>query len=129
MNKFELIQKESEPMKEDVNYNKRSGTKRNNVNTTKNKDISFKLREINFLQYYRSPMKSPRNGDNAKEIIRYDRLRNPQKRQNTNNLVLNNSAKKRNVKNKYYNDRSHGKIELGPKIKTIDYDDYNEDSD
>ena len=129
MNKFELIQKESEPMKEDVNYNKRSGTKRNNVNTTKNKDISFKLREINFLQYYRSPMKSPRNGDNAKEIIRYDRLRNPQKRQNTNNLVLNNSAKKRNVKNKYYNDRSHGKIELGPKIKTIDYEDYNEDSD
>ena len=129
MNKFELIQKESEPMKEDVNYNKRSGNKRNNVNTTKNKDISFKLREINFLQYYRSPMKSPRVGENAKEIIRYDRLRNPQKRQNTNNLVLNNSAKKRNVKNKYYNDRSHGKIELGPKIKTIDYDDYNEDSD
>ena len=129
MNKFELIQKESEPMKEDVNYNKRSGNKRNNMNTTKNKDISFKLREINFLQYYRSPMKSPRNGDNSKEIIRYDRLRNPQKRQNKNNLVLNNSAKKRNVKNKFYNDRSHGKIELGQKIKTIDYDDYDEDSD
>jgi len=129
MNKFELIQKETEPIKEDINYNKRSWAKRNNVNTTKNKDTSFKLREINFLQYYRSPMKSPRNGDNPSEIIRYDRLRNPQKRKNTNNLLMNNSAEKRNLKNKYYIDRSHGKIELGPKIKTIDYDNYNDDSD
>ena len=129
MNKFELIQKEGEPIKEDVNYNKRNVLKKNYVNSTKNRDTSFKLREINFLQYYRSPMKSPKNGDSDNKIIKYDRLRKPQKKINPYSLFVNSSEKKRKVKNKYNIDRSHGKIELNPKIKTIDYDNYNDDSD
>ena len=128
-NKFELIQKEGEPIKEDVNYNKRSVLKRNNVFSTKNKDTSFKLREINFLQYYRSPMKSPKNGDNDNKIIRYDRLRRQQKKLNPHTLFVKSSEKKRKMKNKYNIDRSHGKIELNPKIRTIGYDNYNDDSD
>ena len=60
MNKFELIQKEAEPMKEDITYTKRSANKKSNLNTTRDRDTSFKLREINFLQYYRSPKKSER---------------------------------------------------------------------
>ena len=121
-NKFELIQKE-EPIKEDyLNYYQKSGIKRNNINNKKDNN-SFKLKEINFLQYYRSPMKSRRKEDNSREIIRYKRIRKFQKRQNTFALFENNSEKKRNLKNKYNIDRSHGKIELNPENKTLDYDD------
>ena len=128
VNKFELIQKESEPIKEEVTYNKKSILKRNNINSTKNKDTSFKLREMNYIQYYRSPGKSPKN-ENENEIIRYDRLRKPQKRQNNQNLLVNSSSQKKKSKNKYNIDRSHGKIELDPKIKKINYDDYINESD
>ena len=128
VNKFELIQKESEPIKEEVTYNKKSILKRNNINSTKNKDTSFKLREMNYIQYYRSPGKSPKN-ENENEIIRYDRLRKPQKRQNNQNLLVNSSSQKKKSKNKYNIDRSHGKIELDPKIKKINYDDYIGESD
>ena len=128
VNKFELIQKESEPIKEEVTYNKKSILKRNNINSTKNKDTSFKLREMNYIQYYRSPGKSPKN-ENENEIIKYDRLRKPQKRQNNQNLIVNSSSQKKKSKNKYNIDRSHGKIELDPKIKKINYDNYNDGSD
>ena len=128
VNKFELIQKESEPIKEEVTYNKKSILKRNNINSTKNKDTSFKLREMNYIQYYRSPGKSPKN-ENENEIIRYDRLRKPQKRQNNQNLLVDSSSQKKKSKNKYNIDRSHGKIELDPKIKKINYDDYIGESD
>ena len=129
VNKFELIQKEPEPIKEDITYNKKSTKTRYNVQSTKNRDNSFKLREINFMQYYRSPAKSPNKGENDREIIRYDRFRKPQKRQNVHSLFVNSSSKKKKEKNKYNIDRSHGKIELDPKNKTIDYDNYNDDSD
>ena len=68
-------------------------------------------------------MKSRRKEDNSREIIRYKRIRKFQKRQNTFALFENNSEKKRNLKNKYNIDRSHGKIELNPENKTLDYDD------
>ena len=128
-NKFELIQKEGEPIKEDISYNRGIGLKRRYENTTKNRDTSFKLREINFMQYYRSPMKNKKNEDEEKEIIRYGRFRKIQKRQITQTLFVNSSAQKRNLKNKYNIDRSHGRIELDPQNKTIDYDNSNDDSD
>ena len=126
MNKFELIQKEAEPMKEDITYIKRSTNKKSNLNTTRDRDTSFKLREINFLQYYRSPKKFQMNEEKNNEIIRYDRLRIFRKKQNTQSLFTNNSAEKRKIKNKYNIDRSHGKIELDPRNRTID--NYNEES-
>ena len=130
INKFELIQKEGEPIKEDISYNRGSALKRRYDNTTKNRDSSFKLREINFMQYYRSPMKNQKNSEEEKEIIRYGRYKKIHKKQITQTLFTTNSVKKRNLKNKYNIDRSHGKIELDPKIKNIDDDDnYNDDSD
>ena len=130
INKFELIQKEGEPIKEDISYNRGSALKRRYDNTTKNRDSSFKLREINFMQYYRSPMKNQKNSEEEKEIIRYGRYKKIHKKQITQTLFTTSSVKKRNLKNKYNIDRSHGKIELDPKIKNIDDDDnYNDDSD
>ena len=130
INKFELIQKEGEPIKEDISYNRGSALKRRYDNTTKNRDSSFKLREINFIQYYRSPMKNQKNSEEEKEIIRYGRYKKIHKKQITQTLFTTSSVKKRNLKNKYNIDRSHGKIELDPKIKNIDDDDnYNDDSD
>ena len=128
-NKFELIQKEPQTMKEDLSYYKKTVIKRKNVgegNNRRDKDNSFKLKEINFLQYYRSPMKSQRKEENSIEIIRNHRLNKFKKRQNTLALFWTNSEKKRNLKNKYNIDRSHGKIELNPEYRTLDYDDDND---
>ena len=129
INKFELIQKEGEPIKEDISFNRGSAIKRRYDNTTKNRDSSFKLREINFMQYYRSPIKNKKNNEEEKEIIRYGRYRKIHKKQITQTSFTTSSVKKRNLKNKYNIDRSHGKIELDPKIKNIDDDNYNDDSD
>ena len=129
INKFELIQKDGEPIKEDVSYKRGRSLRRRNENSTKNRDSSFKLREINFMQYYRSPTKNQKSEDDEKEIIRYGRYKKIKKKQIAQNLFTNTSENKRNLKNKYNIDRSHGKIELDPKIKNINDDNYNEDSE
>ena len=124
-NKFELIQREKIPIREESKYNKRSLLNKSNISTARNIDTSFKLKEINYMQYYRSPLKDSGKKENEKEIIRYDRLRKIKNRQNT-SLFLNKSMEKRKVKNKYNIIRSNGKIELDPKNKTIDNDDFDD---
>ena len=130
LNKFELIQKEDEPIKEEKNendapYSKKTlrSDKKKNPN---NKDTtSYKLREMNYSQFYRSPMKSPKFED-EKSLIG-NRIKKPGERQNTQKSFLNNTSRYwprgRNI------DRSRGKIEFDPKYRSIDYDNGYELSD
>jgi hypothetical protein len=61
MNKFELIQNEEEPVnveRDNVEINPYSTkTYRKNREKSANKDNSYKLREMNYSQFYRSPKK------------------------------------------------------------------------
>ena len=134
MNKFELIQKEKEPIKEvpeeneSTPYSKK--TYRTNRKKVPAKENSYKLREINFTQFYRSPMKSPKvtEDDKSNAESRVPRFRKPEKRKNTQTSLLNNTRVwniniKRDIDNYGSNniDRSRGKIELDPRSRSIDY--------
>ncbi len=59
LNKFELIQKEPEPIKEEGDNENPYNTKtfKTDKKRTLNRDTSYKLREMNYSQFYRSPMK------------------------------------------------------------------------
>ena len=132
LNKFELIQEEPEPkdeneQKERTPYSKKTlRTDRKNPN---NRDNSYKLREMNYSQFYRSPMKTPKAKEDEKSLIG-KRIRRPGERKNTQNTsFLNSSSVWRNGRNNNI-DRSRGKIEFDPKYRSIDYDNgYDFDSD
>ena len=141
MNKFELIQNEEEPAKEErdnVEINPYSTkTYRNDRKKSANKDNSYRLREMNYSQFYRSPKKLPKlagEDDRALMNSTFSRLRRTEKKQNTRPFLNTYSRNWRNNKN--YNIgsnniyRNRGKIELDPKSRTIDfgYGDYG-DSD
>ena len=146
MNKFELIQKEKEPIKEVPEENIESSpyskkTFRSSRKKTTAKENSYRLREINFTQFYRSPMRSPRANDDDRSMgsSQASRIRRPERRKNTQTSLLNNTRVwniniSRNIDNYGSNniDRSRGKIELDPRSRSIDYsngyDDY-DDSD
>jgi len=134
MNKFELIQKEEEPIKEvpeeneSTPYSKK--TYRTNRKKAPAKENSYKLREINFTQFYRSPMKSPKVTEDDKSMAssRVTRIRKLEKRKNTQTSLLNNTRVwnihiNRNIDNFGSNniERSRGKIELDPRSRSIDY--------
>ena len=126
LNKFELIQKEKEPIKEEKEekesgpYNTKTlRSDRKNINN--NKENTYKLREMNYSQFYRSPMKSPKIEEDEKSLIG-NRIKRPGERQNTQRSFM-----KRRGRNF---DRSRGKIEFDPKYRSIDYDNgYDLDSD
>ena len=73
---------------------------------------------MNYSQFYRSPMKSPRI-DDEKSLIG-NRIKKPGEKQNAQKSFLNNTSRYwprgRNI------DRSKGKIEFDPKYRSIDYD-------
>jgi hypothetical protein len=103
------------------------------------KENSYRLREINFTQFYRSPMRSPRVNDDERSMgsSQASRIRRPERRKNTQTSLLNNTRVwniniNRNIDNYGSNniDRSRGKIELDPRSRSIDYGyDYYDDSD
>ena len=136
MNKFELIQKEEEPIKEEIEENE-TPLKRNRSEkkTSANKDNSYKLREMNFTQFYRSPLKPPYHEEEEKSSTGH-RIKRPGERKRTHKGTMSNSNSRyfRNNRNQGSNniERSRGKIELDPRYRSIDYDnrygDY-EDSD
>ena len=145
LNKFELIQNEEDSInvererereKEEINpYSTK--TYRNDRNKSRNRDNSYKLREMNFSQYYRSPKKLPKlagEDDRAMMNNTFNRLRRTEKKPNSRPFLNSYSRNWRNNRN--YNIgsnniyRNRGKIELDPKSRTIDfgYGDYG-DSD
>ena len=68
---------------------------------------------MNYSQFYRSPMKSPKIEEEEKSLIG-NRIKRPGERQNTQRSFM--KRKGRNF------DRSRGKIEFDPKYRSIDYD-------
>ena len=123
LNKFELIQKEAEPIKEEKDeneapYSKRTLRSDKKKNQNSKETTTYKLREMNYTQFYRSPMKSPRIDD--EKLLIGNRIRKPWEKQNTQKSLLNNTSKfwpkGRNI------ERSRGKIEFDPKYRSIDYD-------
>ena len=132
LNKFELIQKHPEPLNEENELKERSPYNKRTLRTDKknpnNKDNSYKLREMNYSQFYRSPIRTPKIPEDEKSLIG-NRIRRPGERKNTQKSYLNNSRYNRNGRNNNF-DRSRGKIEFDPKYRSIDYDNgYDIDSD
>ncbi len=130
LNKFELIQNEDEPPKEvkeneDVNpYSTK--TFRSDRKKSAIKDNSYRLREMNFTQYYRSPIKTPRaGGENEKSLFsnRINRVKRSDRKDYTRPFLNSYSRNWRNRNNFGSNniDRSRGKIELDPKFRSIDF--------
>ena len=140
LNKFELIQKELDTNKNEDNseesYNKNT-FKPNNTDrrskskkkTKDNKDNSYKLQEMNFSQYYRSPMRSPKNNKEEKPIKTGSIIKRPGKRRNLHGSksFLNKSGE--NIRNNDKNNnnyRSRGNI-FDRRFRSIEYDDENEE--
>ena len=133
LNKFELIQKEPEPKKEEEEEENPYNTKtfRTDKKRTLTRDTSYKLREMNYSQFYRSPMKVDREFEDDKSLMsnKINRIRRPGQ-----NTYMNSSYRSRRRNNNFGSnniDRSRGKIELDPKYRSIDYEcgEFNESDD
>ena len=126
LNKFELIQDEIEPIKEERDEgrsfaNRAPRSDRKSPNKHAIRDTSYKLAEMNYSQFYRSPMKSIITNDMDKSLISY-KIKIPGKKQKEIKNSLNNSRISRRFNNL---DRSRGKIEFDPRARSIDYDNRN----
>ena len=133
LNKFELIQKEPEPKKEEGEEENPYNTKtfRTDKKRTLTRDTSYKLREMNYSQFYRSPMKVDREFEDDKSLMsnKINRIRRPGQ-----NTYMNSSYRSRRKNNNFGSnniDRSRGKIELDPKYRSIEYEcgEFNESDD
>ena len=123
LNKFELIQKEEESIKEE---NEESKTPNKTIRTEKRlplyRDTSYRLREMNYSQFYRTPIRTPLPEEEDLSLIG-NRIRRPGDRHKTQKNIMSTSRKMKNSRNNIRNiERSRGKIELDPKYKTIDFD-------
>ena len=136
MNKFELIQKEPESKIEEkekieMTYNRK--THRNDRKRTILRETTFKLTEMNFTQFYRSPVKSIRDTEDENSMKSRissgaSKARRLEQRKNTDRSFGKYSRNWRNMKSNNI-DRSRGKIELDPKYRSIDNDGYGEYND
>ena len=121
INKFELIQNEIEAIKEEQDEGGIFWSDKKSKNTTL-RDVSYKLTEMNFTQFYRSPMKSPNKNEEEKSLFqnKINRIIIPGEKQNAFKNQLNNSRQltRRNLN---ILDRSKGKIDLDPTHRSIDY--------
>ncbi len=131
LNKFELIQKEADPIKEEnedvenKTYSRktlRSDKKSDKKNQSK-QDSAYKLREMNYSQFYRSPIKTPNIVEEEEKNLIGNRIKRPgqNQRQNTQRSFLNTSRYNRNYGINGF-DRSRGKINFDPKYRSIDYE-------
>ena len=145
LNKFELIQNEMDLNKKEdrekekdkdkeEQYNTRTfkdlRTEKKKPLTKENKDTSYKLREMNFSQFYRSPNRT-RNpnitNDNDKTSVGRTYIKRPGQRRKMQGSqsyinITNSGRKNKNIGSNNI-DRSKGKIQLDPKFKSIQYDD------
>ena len=133
LNKFELIQKENEPIKEENEEKEEQPYSRKTFRSEKKSDkknpkenTTYKLREMNYSQFYRSPMRTPSKFEEEEKSLIANRIRRPGERQNTQksfmNTSLNTSRYNSKLGRNYNIDRSRGKIEFDPKYRSIDYD-------
>ena len=127
LNKFELIQKEPEPKKEEndeLRYSRR--TYKSDRRRPVTRETSYKLREMNYSQFYRSPMKKYRDNDDDKSLMS-NKIRKIEKKKNTKSFGNISQHWKNNRSNNI--DRNRGKIELDPKYNSNEADGYEEYED
>ena len=131
MNKFELIQNEDEPAKE-VKENEEvnpysTKTFRSDRKKSVIKDNSYRWREMNYTQYYRSPIRTPRvSGESEKSLFsnRINRVKRTERKDYFRPFLNSYSRNWRYNRNNFGSnniDRSRGKIELDPKFRSIDF--------
>ena len=135
INKFELIQNEIEPKNIEKNeepYSTRTFKPGNSAKKQKKntKDASYKLQEMNFSQFYRSPIR-PRKIIEDKKFYGNSVIRRPGKKRNIlgSPSFLSKSIsrdKKRRNENNY---RTKGNIRFDPRFRSIEYDVGNDDED
>ena len=132
LNKFELIQKEINSKKDDKkdqSYNTRTFKPPNTDKRRKrlNRDYSYKLQEMNYSQFYRSPIRPKKLNEEEKSTLGGTiSIRRPEKRKimNASRSFLDISHYKENKKNRRNNkDKSKGKIRFDPRFKSIEYED------
>ena len=124
LNKFELIQNEGEPILEENEVRETPHKKNRSDKKNPNKDTSYRLREMNYSQFYRSPIRTPKVEEEDQTLIG-NRIRRPGDRKRTQKSFISNFSNSRNLKNNIGSnniERSRGKIELDPKYRSIDYD-------
>ena len=136
LNKFELIQNEIDSNKiEEEPYNTktfksiRSERKKNPVK--ENRDNSYKLREMNFSQFYRSPNRSRNKITNDAEksyIGGGSFIKRPGKNKKMHSSLSYMDMNRRGNRNFGSNniERNKGKIQFNPRFKSINYDDEDE---
>ena len=145
LNKFELIQNEMDLNKKEdkekdrdkeEQYNTRTfkelRTEKKKTLTKENKDTSYKLREMNFAQFYRSPNRTRNSNitnanENDKTSVGRAYIKRPgqrRKMQGSQSYINITNSGRKNINIGSNNiDRSKGKIQLDPKFKSIQYDD------
>ena len=138
LNKFELIQKEKGSKKEEALNTDNTPYNMKTFRTDRRRigfrDTSYKLREMNYSQFYRSPMKSVKFTEDDKSVFssQFTMIRRPHRRKNTQTSFLNssivwNTTLPKNINFNNYGsnniDRSKGKIELDPRSRSIDFSD------
>ena len=143
LNKFELIQNEADPnKKEEIPEEKYCTRTFKPTNTEKRpkkniKDNSYKLQEMNYSQFYRTPVRSEKNifedekSSGGNTLIRQPRKKRVIKVSPSCSCLSNSYTKDKNRNNnKNYNiDRSKGKNNFDPIKNTIDCDDEDDYND
>ena len=140
LNKFELIQKEIDPTKKDEKVNEPYNTRTFRPSSTEKrqknnvKDNSYKLQEMNFSQYYRSPNRPRKINEEEKAEMSGTIIRKPGKRKilhgSQSMLGISRAGDRSLINGRNTNfDRSRGKIKYDSRNKSIEnddgYDEYN----
>ena len=140
LNKFELIQNEADSNKKEEKpedkYNTRSFKPTDVGRRSKKniKDNSYKLQEMNYSKFYRTPARSEKNiFEEEKSSANHSIIRQPRKKRNIKgspscSCLSVSDSKDKNKNNKVNNiDRSKGKIQFDPSRKNSA--DYNDEDD
>ena len=133
LNKFELIQKEANPKRDDKKDQSNNTRTFKPPNTDKrqkkiNEDASYKLPEMNYSQFYRSPIRPRKMNEEEKSILPATIIKKPAKRKIIHGshsfLDISNPIGEKNKNKKNVNiSRSRGNIRFDPRFKSIEYDD------
>ena len=136
LNKFELIQKEIDPNKNNEKVEEPYNTKTfKPVNAQKNnvKDNSYKLSEMNYSQFYRSPIRPRKMNEEEKTDVGGTVIRRPGKKKKLHGsasvLGLSRQGDNSIYNGRNNNNRNKGRNQYGSRNKSIEndeeYDEYN----
>ena len=121
INKFELIQHEKIISENPISPEKERSIERKTQILEKKAEVGYKLREVNFTQFYRSPMRSPKpNEEDTMNTSRVIRRPDTNSRNNA-SFMHETRTNKFDPRNRFSNIvRSRGKIELDLRNRSIE---------